>query len=64
MIETDAQPTAGGGLRKDYAYVFERFFYFLEDQTVREQGIVVFDGVPGEMEEDEVIKRAYLGAEV
>ncbi len=29
-----------------------------------EQGQVVFDGVPGEMEEDEVIKRAYLGAEV
>ena len=29
-----------------------------------EQGLVVFDGVPGEMEEDEVIKRAYLGAEV
>ena len=29
-----------------------------------EQGRVVFDGIPGEMEEDEVIKRAYLGAEV
>ena len=29
-----------------------------------EQGLVVFDGVPGEMEEEEVIKRAYLGAEV
>ena len=43
MIETDAQPTASGGLRKDYAYVFERFFYFLEDQSAREQGIVVFD---------------------
>ena len=27
-----------------------------------EQGRVVFDGTPGEMEEDEVIKRAYLGA--
>ena len=43
MIEIDAQPTARGGLRKDYAYVFERFFYFLEDQSAREQGIVVFD---------------------
>ena len=29
-----------------------------------EQGLVVFDGIPGEMEEEEVIKRAYLGAEV
>ena len=29
-----------------------------------EQGRVVFDGNPGEMEEEEVIKRAYLGAEV
>ena len=43
MIETDAQPTAGGGLRKDYAYLFERFFYFLEDNSSREQGIIVFD---------------------
>ena len=29
-----------------------------------EQGLVVFDGIPGEMKEEEVIKRAYLGAEV
>ena len=29
-----------------------------------EQGRVVFDGNPGEMEEEEVIKRAYLGTEV
>ncbi len=29
-----------------------------------EQGRVVFDGAPGEMEEEEVIKRAYLGTEV
>ena len=29
-----------------------------------EQGRVVFDGTPGEMEEEEVIKRAYLGTEV
>lgn len=28
-----------------------------------DQGKVVFDGTPGEIEEDEVIKRAYLGAE-
>ena len=43
IVETNAHPTSGGGLRKDYAYLFERFFYFLEDNTTREQGIVVFD---------------------
>lgn len=30
-------------LRKDYAYLFERFFYYLEDRSPIEQGIVVFD---------------------
>ena len=29
-----------------------------------EQGRVVFDGTPGEVEEEEIIKRAYLGTEV
>ncbi len=43
IVETDAPPTAAGGLRKDYAYLFERFFYFLEDRTAGEQGVVVFD---------------------
>ena len=43
IVETNAHPTSGGGLRKDYAYLFERFFYFLEDNATREQGIVVFD---------------------
>lgn len=43
IVETDAQPTTGRGLRKDYAYLFERFFYFLEDNAADEQGIVVFD---------------------
>ena len=43
IVETDACPTATGGLRKDYAYLFERFFYFLEDNNTMEQGIVVFD---------------------
>ena len=43
IVETDADPTAGDGLRKDYAYLFERFFYFLEDRAVPEQGVVVFD---------------------
>lgn len=43
VVETDAPDTFSGGLRKDYAYLFERFFYFLEDQTPREYGIIVFD---------------------
>ena len=43
IVETDAHPTAAGGLRKDYAYLFERFFYFLEDNAAAAQGIVVFD---------------------
>ena len=43
IVETDAHPTARVGLRKDYAYLFERFFYFLEDNAAEEQGIVVFD---------------------
>jgi hypothetical protein len=30
-------------LRKDYSYFFERFFYFLEDQSATTSGIVVFD---------------------
>lgn len=30
-------------LRKDYAYLFERFFYFIEDQPGTNQGLVVFD---------------------
>jgi hypothetical protein len=43
IVETDAHETASHGLRKDYAYLFGRFFYFLEDLRVPEQGIVVFD---------------------
>ena len=43
IVETNARPTERGGLRKDYAYLFERFFYFLEDNAADEQGIVVFD---------------------
>jgi hypothetical protein len=30
-------------LRKDYAYLFERFFYFLEDYSSSGMGIVAFD---------------------
>jgi hypothetical protein len=43
IVETDAADTETDGLRKDYGYLFERFFYFLEDQRQQEQGIIVFD---------------------
>jgi hypothetical protein len=33
----------GSSLRKDYAYLFERFFYYLEDISPDAQGLVVFD---------------------
>jgi hypothetical protein len=32
-----------GRLRKDYVYLFERYFYFLESLGPRERGLVVFD---------------------
>ena len=34
---------AAGYLRKDYAYLFERFYYFLEDSGGSPSGIIVFD---------------------
>lgn len=43
VVETDAHPTAIDGLRKDYGYLFERFFYFLEDGRPPEHGVLVFD---------------------
>ncbi len=43
IVETNAEQTSSDGLRKDYAYLFERFFYFLEDRGGRDQGILVFD---------------------
>lgn len=39
---TPALPAADY-LRKDYAYLFERFFYFLEDTDPAASGVVVFD---------------------
>ncbi len=32
-----------GRLRKDYVYLFERYFYFLETLPMRERGLIVFD---------------------
>jgi hypothetical protein len=47
IVEPDAPPTTGGGLRKDYGYLFERFFNFLEDESSEQQypqqGVLVFD---------------------
>jgi hypothetical protein len=34
---------APGMLRKDYVYLFERYFYYLETLSPRERGLVVFD---------------------
>ena len=49
VVEIDAPPTSLDGLRKDYAYLFERFFYFLEDESSNsgysQQGVLVFDEV-------------------
>lgn len=33
-----------GYLRKDYAYLFERFYYFLEDQKPQQQGMIACGG--------------------
>lgn len=47
MVEQDAPDTTQAGLRKDYGYLFERFFYFLEDEAsetgISQQGVIVFD---------------------
>ncbi len=37
------RPVEGEYLRKDYAFLFERFFYYLEDKASEPMGIVVFD---------------------
>jgi Protein of unknown function (DUF3800) len=47
IVDPSAPQTASGGLRKDYGYLFERFFNFLEDELSSQQypqhGILVFD---------------------
>lgn len=45
IVETKAPRPEGDFLRKDYAYLFERFFYYLEDTSPNEMGIVVFDEI-------------------
>jgi hypothetical protein len=37
------KPASGDMLRRDYAFLFERFFYYLEDDGMDSVGLVVFD---------------------
>jgi hypothetical protein len=43
IVETNSPDSGTEGLRKDYAYLFQRFFYFPEDASPQEQGVIVFD---------------------
>lgn len=43
IVNRDAPRPVQDVLRKDYAFLFERFFYFLEDRGPAVQGVVVFD---------------------
>lgn len=43
IVPRNAPRPAGGFLRKDYAYLFERFFYFLDDNRSGDLGLVIFD---------------------
>ncbi|NOZ80028.1 MAG: DUF3800 domain-containing protein [Acidobacteria bacterium] len=43
IVPRDAPRPESSFLRKDYSYLFERFFYFLENEHPREVGVVVFD---------------------
>jgi hypothetical protein len=43
MVDPNAPRLSDDFLRKDYTYLFERFFYYLEDLPADEMGIVVFD---------------------
>lgn len=43
IVDRDAPRSARDFLRKDYAYLFERYFYFLDEQPYSPRGVVVFD---------------------
>lgn len=43
IVNKSSPMPAADHLRKDYAYLFERFFYYLEDLGPSAYGIVVFD---------------------
>jgi hypothetical protein len=43
VSKTAQRPAAPNLLRRDYAFLFERFFYYLEDISATEMGLIVFD---------------------
>lgn len=43
IVHPNAPLAAGGGLRKDYAYLFQRLYYFLEQHAPAERGLLVMD---------------------
>lgn len=43
VVDIDAPRPPSGMLRKDYVYLFERYFYLLERYSPSERGLVVFD---------------------
>jgi uncharacterized protein DUF3800 len=43
VVKANAPRSGNKLLRKDYVYLFERYFYFLETRPIRERGLVVFD---------------------
>lgn len=45
IVPPNAPRPSGTMLRKDYAYLFERFFYFVDDQSEHERGLVIFDEI-------------------
>lgn len=43
IVDCEAPKPAGDFLRKDYAYLFERYYSFLDQKAVDGMGLVVFD---------------------
>ena len=43
MVAKDSPQPATGALRKDYAFLFERFYYYLDDLPYTAHGVIVFD---------------------
>lgn len=43
IVDRDAPYPAGSGLRKDYAFLFERFYYYLDNISPHDHGVIVFD---------------------
>jgi hypothetical protein len=43
IVDKDSPRPSPDHLRKDYAYLFERFYYFLEDKEAAPSGVIVFD---------------------